>query len=149
MKIEIIPVVVRELTTYKYLPFKWCCEEAANSSIVKLTDKDIEGDDAAPKVCISEKRTVDDWGDVFNMEWNHPIRYCPYCGEKIEIWESAPKYVSNDLARLLILRGDLREKIEKLDDPEDIIELSKNIQKVEEKIDDIYEFSEYNSEIYG
>ena len=93
MKIELIKLKFNDTHSYKYKPFKYCCEEIQKNKTIVFTGEDIndiggeyEDDDISiPQFCTSYTETVGSWGDEWEQTDNYPIQFCPHCGEKIEI----------------------------------------------------------------
>lgn len=89
MKIDLVKIKLSQCDKYKYKPIKWCCDEIKNNPMTLFTKDDlvrIEGWDYQkhPQMCLNFDYVVD-YEDNYEITKNYPIKYCPWCGEKIDI----------------------------------------------------------------
>lgn len=93
MKIDLIRLKFNGMTSYKYKPFKYCCDEIKNNKCIEFTNEDVvepvgDVDDNGyyiPQFCTIDTKIIGSWDDEFEQTDNYPIQFCPHCGEKIEI----------------------------------------------------------------
>lgn len=96
MNINLVKIKIHDNTTsYKYCSYDFCCEELkevleseyeedryitfTNENVIDNTDREYE----YPSICIGVL-TTDEFGESDSYN-NYPIKYCPFCGEKIKI----------------------------------------------------------------
>lgn len=154
MKIELIKLKFNDTRSYKYKPFKHCCDEIKNDKVIIFTDKDITGeyeDDGVcvPQFCTSYTETVGSWGDEFENTDNYPIQFCPHCGEKIEISVVDEIDVSEKYNELSKQREELWEKCQRTDSKKEECELIEQVRKLDDQINDFYCLNELEGEYYG
>ena len=84
MKVELVKIKFEKSHSYKYKPYKECCEEFKNNPCFELTCEDIIGGspNSEPRFCVQDIE-VDDTD--FTYYDNYPINFCPHCGKPIEI----------------------------------------------------------------
>lgn len=96
MKIELIRYNVDGTHSYHHKPLSYCCEKLKKNPAIhfaedfteygEYTDRNEDDEDGyLPALCIWQNETTYDWEDTWENEYNYPIHYCPFCGEKIEI----------------------------------------------------------------
>ena len=157
MKIELIRLIFDNGHSYKYKPFKCCCEEIDRNECIELTDEDMvtssfvkedEGIDGcfSPKLCISHTKTIPYYEDEFEITNNYPIRFCPYCGEKVDIKVVAEIDVSDKYNELSKRRNELWDKCRRTDSKKEDYELREQVGKLDKQIKDFYELNEWNGE---
>lgn len=86
MEVRLIKLIYKkdDIHEYKYKPLEYCCEELKNNDHIIITYGD-SADENIPQFCITYTETEEEWGEVNEYTYNSPIRYCPYCGRKIDI----------------------------------------------------------------
>lgn len=158
MKIELVKLKFNDTHSYKYKPFKYCCETMQNNKSIVFTDEDLmfddkselvginHGDDVIPQFCTSHIETFDSYGDEFEFTYNYPIKFCPHCGKKIEIKVVDEIDVSEEYQELSQRRKELADRHQKTDSKKDCLELIKQIQDIYSKINYFYYFDEWNGE---
>lgn len=147
MKIELIELKFDGYVAYKYKPFEYCCREMEENSCILFTNEDIVnlsdlGDDS-PRFCTSMTRRFEDWDDEWEQDENYAIRFCPHCGEKIEISVAEELDVSGKF-------NELSEKCKKLWDESRRTDSRRKARKLENeavelgrKIDGFYILNEW------
>ena len=113
MRIEVVKVKFDDEYSYKYLPFKYCCEKLKHNPNISLnteyeTQQDFctncefqdkfgeeceickaitasKYDDNFPSFKMCRTEIIHDWEDEFEQTYYLSIEFCPHCGEKIEI----------------------------------------------------------------
>lgn len=158
MKIELIKLKFNDTCSYKYKPFKYCREAIQNDKVIVFTDEDLvcndtfglvirdSDDNIVPRFCTSYSETFNSWGDEWEQTNNYPIRFCPHCGEKIEISivnEIDVSYTYNELSKF---RQELCEKCRKTDSKKEEYKLREQIRKLDDQINDFYELGEWKGE---
>lgn len=83
MKIDLVKINLGDFYKYKFKSYKHCCDDIFNNPCIDFTNYNLteETPDNEPRYCLSNIETSDDeaWCD------NYPIKFCPHCGEPIEI----------------------------------------------------------------
>ena len=150
--------------SYHYKPIDWCCRKLQKSDfftitnehlvspiwhldqelIDELSDEDWDKveemeEDMSPKFCLT-RETVD--YDGFSLFSNFPIRYCPFCGERIDFRVAVVKNVRMKVNELQKNIDDLREKQKKTDSRKKYTEYGNQIDKYYAELHGIYEVIE-------
>lgn len=83
MKIDLVKINLGNSYKYKFKSYKPCCDDILDNPCIDFTNYNLtrETSDNEPRYCLSNIDTSDDaaWCD------NYPIKFCPHCGEPIEI----------------------------------------------------------------
>lgn len=153
MKIELIKLKFNDTCKYKYKPFTYCCDEIQNDKAIVFTDEDINDIDgeyeddgvSVPQFCTSYTE-ITSYEDEWEQTDNYPIRFCPHCGEKIEISVVDEIDVSGEYEELTKQRKELWEKCRKTDSKKEEFELTKQVRELDKQINDFYELSEWKGE---
>ena len=89
MKIELIRLKFNDTHSYKYKPFKYCCDEIQSDKAIVFTGEDlVHSDDCwdderyIPRFCTSHTEVITSYEDEWEQTDNYPIQFCPHCGEK-------------------------------------------------------------------
>lgn len=150
MKIDLVKIKLSQCNKYKYKPIKWCCDEMKNNPMTLFTNDDltrIEGWDyqGHPQMCLNFDY-VEDYEDDYEIIKNYPIKYCPWCGEKIDInvvdelgMISRERKIFNELEKL-------HEKRNKSDSISERTRLSKKEELLRDEIDKMYDLDEWTGE---
>lgn len=147
MKIELIRLKFDDTHSYKYKPFKYCCDEIQKDKTIVFTGEDINyicgeyEDDGVcvPQFCTSYTETVGSWGDELEQTDNYPIQFCPHCGEKIEISVVEEIDVSDKYNKLSKRREELWKGCQRTDSKKKEFELREQIGKLDKQINGFYE----------
>lgn len=150
MKIELIRLKFNNTNSYKYKPFKHCCDKIQNDKAVIFTGEDIndidrEYDDDGiyiPQFCTSYTEIFNTWGDEYEQTDNYPIQFCPHCGEKIEIEVVDEIDISEKYDELTKLREELWKKCQRTDSKKKESELREQLRKLDDQINNFYELGE-------
>lgn len=154
MKIDLIKLKFNDTHSYKYKPFTYCCDEIQNDKAIVFTDEDIndiggeykdEGI-SIPHFCTSHTEVVTSYEDEWEQTDNYPIRFCPHCGEKIEIEVVDEIDISEKYNELSKQREDLCKKCRRTDSKKEDSELREQVRKLDDQIDDFYELGEWEGE---
>lgn len=154
MKIELIKLKFNNTCSYKYKPFTYCCDEIQNDKAIVFTDEDINDIDGEyeddgffiPQFCASYTEIITSYEDEWEQTNNYPIRFCPHCGEKIEISVVDEINVSGEYEELTKQREELWMKCQKTDSKKKEFELTKQVRELDKQINDFYELSEWKGE---
>ena len=158
MKIELIKLKFNSTCTYKYKPFKYCCEAIQNNKNIIFTGEDLVCDDEfglvvrdydenlIPQFCTSYIETFNSWGDEFENTYNYPIQFCPHCGEKIEIEVVDEIDVYEEYNQLSKQRDELWKKCQKTDSKKKENELREQVRDLDDRINGLYTLSEWSGE---
>ena len=155
MKIELIKLKFNDTHSYKYKPFKNCCDEIQNDKAIVFTNEDLSPlkyiDDgiSIPHFCTSHIEVITSYEDEWEQTYNYPIRFCPHCGEKIEISVVDEIDVSDKYEELTKQRDELWKKCQKTDSKKEEHELRKQVRKLDDQINDFYELGEWKGDYYG
>lgn len=144
--------------SYKYKPFKHCCDEIQNDKAIVFTGEDLvcndtfglvvrdSDDNIIPQFCTSHTETFNSCGDEYEQTDNYPIKFCPHCGEKIEISIVDEIDVSDKYNELSKQREELWKKCQKTDSKKKEAELREQVEKLDEQIDSFYWLDEWKGE---
>ena len=154
MKIELIRLKFDDTHSYKYKPFKYCCDEIQNDKTIVFIGENINDiggeyeDDCIyiPQFCTSYTETVGSWEDEWEQTDNYPIQFCPHCGEKIEISVVEEIDASDEYNGLTKKRKELWEKCQRTDSKKKESELRNQVRKLDDQINDFYELGEWKGE---
>ena len=153
MKIELIKLKFNDAHSYKYKPFKHCCDEIKNDKAIVFTGEDlVYSDDCCgderyiPRFCTSYTEVITSYEDEWEQTDNYPIQFCPHCGEKIEIEVVDEIDVSEKYNELSKQRKELWKKYQKTDSKKKAHELREQVRKLDDQINDLYKLGEWNGE---
>lgn len=151
MKIDLVKIKLSQSDKYKYKPIKWCCNEMRNNPVTLFTNDDlmrIEDWDYQehPQMCLNYDYVVQDYEDDYEMTENYPIKYCPWCGEKIEINVVDKLDMVTREHEIMDKFEKLREKINKSDSISERIRLSRKEESLRKEIDKMYELDKWTGE---
>lgn len=158
MKIELIKLKFNDTYSYKYKPFKHCCEAIHNNNSIIFTDEDFVyndelginnsdyDDNPIPQFCTSYTETFNSWGDEFENVYNYPIQFCPHCGKKIEIKVVNEIDTSEEYEELTNQRNELWKKCQNTDSKKEENELREQVRCLDDRINGFYVLSEWNGE---
>lgn len=152
IKIELIKLKFDGSVSYKYKPFKYCCEAITKNRTIEFTEEsstydfyDTYDDDniTLPHFASWLSETVKDWEDEWENEYYYPIKFCPHCGEPIEIVVISEEDRTEEYLELKKQRDDLWKKCRRTDSKKKENELRKQVQELDGKIEWFYALSEY------
>ena len=151
MKIELIKLKFNDTRSYKYKPFKHCCDKIQNDKAIVFTSEDIDREYKAdgisiPQFCTSHTEIITSYEDEWEQIDNYPIQFCPHCGEKIEISVVDEIYVSEKYNELTKQRKELWKKCQRTDSKKKESELREQVRKLDNQINDFYELGEWKGE---
>ena len=154
MKIELIRLKFDNIHSYKYKPFKYCCDEIQNDKAIVFTNEDINDiggeykDEGIfiPHFCTSHTEVITSYEDEWEQTDNYPIRFCPHCGKKIEISVVDEIDVSDKYEELTKQRDELWKRCQRTDSKKKESELRNYVKKLDDQIDDFYGLDEWKGE---
>lgn len=156
MNIELVKIHFKEkqvgrVSTYKYLPFKYCCDKLKNFEHIEFcaeldgidsNDGIDDEDNVIPRFAfyVEEPQAweEDTWPTYYKID------YCPFCGEKINI------KVTNDIDKSALYEKynkeyhDFRDKAAKTDSVKEKKELEAKEREALRKVDNLWKFGEYH-----
>lgn len=146
MKLKAKKIKINGQVAYKYFKPKYCCAMLQTNPIVEIVDEhpnnylcclecknennncadcsyDILNDSTFGLFLTEEKKTTD-WEDTYY----YPIKYCPFCGEKIEVevLESIDK--TKEVEKINSMIEELRKKVNSCDSKKKCASLNKEIK---------------------
>ena len=149
MKIELIRLKFNDTHSYKYKPFKYCCDEIHQNDCIIFTNKDlsplkhIDDDNFIPQFCTSHTEVITSYEDEWEQTDNYPIQFCPHCGKKIEISVVDEIDVSDKYNELSKQRKELWKKCQRTDSKKEEFELRNQVKKLDDQINDFYELGKW------
>lgn len=155
MNIDLIKIHLKdkdfgEISTYKYLPFEYCCEKLKNFEHVSLedevysinlNDEEDENENIIPRFFFhceeSQPWEENTWSTYYKID------YCPFCGEKINV-----SVVDNiDRSELYTKLQNYFDALKNAAEETDSVKTKKRIEKemidIHRKINNMREFGEY------
>ena len=152
MKIELIKLKFNDTHSYKYKPFKYCCDEIQNNKAIVFTNEDlsplkyIDEGISIPHFCTSHTEVITSYEDEWEQTDNYPIQFCPHCGEMIEISVVDEIDVSDKYEELTKQRDELWKRCQRTDSKKKESELRNHVKKLDDQIDDFYGLDEWKGE---
>ena len=153
MKIELIKLKFNDTCSYKYKPFQYCCDEIHQNNCIVFTNEDLsplkyidEGGNFIPQFCTSHTEIITSYEDEWEQTDNYPIRFCPHCGEDIEISIVEEIDVSDKYNDLSKQRGELWKKCQRTDSKKKEAELREQVRELDKQIDSFYWLDEWKGE---
>jgi hypothetical protein len=154
MNIKLIKINFKGTFAYNYLPFEYCCNEIRENESIEFTDRNfeytIDGSDELypiPQFCINHNYIEGTYMDTWLETTNYPIRYCPHCGEKIEVEVVDEVDLSSKYLEVENKRESLIKAANKTDSKKRDKELTEQIRELDQKINWFYQLSEWGDEI--
>ena len=150
MKVEIIKQNLGDECSYKYKPMSFCCHELARSPVIELVAGEYDVTKnyiLEPRFCIADYDEWTEWEEDFKQDNYYPIKFCPFCGEKIETEIIREEDVSDEYARLERERDILCKGARVTDSKSKEEDLRKKVREMDEKIAYYNEFREYKEEV--
>ena len=148
MKVELVKIKFGKEFSYKYKPYKTCCESFKNNPCIVFTCDDIvDGSpNDEPRFCMQDIE-VDDTDDTdFTFYDNYPISFCPHCGKPIEIEVTKTIDFSECFNALAKKERDTLERLRNTDSIKEYDKLLVQKKDLDEKINAISELCEYREE---
>lgn len=155
MKIELMKVTFNNTYLYKYKPFEYCCDDFKDNDSIIFTDENfIDFDEvycdknykSIPQFCTTKTIEESSFDEVWDVIDNYPIRYCPHCGEKIEISIADEIDLSSEYSELKSTRKSAFCEANETDSKKKEAELREKVRKLDKRINWFWQVSEYNGE---
>lgn len=150
MKVEIIKQNLGDEVSYKYKPMSFCCHELARNPVIELVAGEYDVTEnyiSEPQFCIADYDEWIEWEEDFKQDNYYPIKFCPFCGEKIETEIIREEDVSDEYARLERERDIFCKGARVTDSKSKEEDLRKKVREMDEKIAYYNEFREYKEEV--
>lgn len=150
MKIELIKLRFNQTFSYKYKSFTYCCNALKNNPCILFTDEDVmsdpsysisDQDNSLPRFCMTRTLSFRDWEDEWKETENIPIRFCPHCGEEIQIHVSEEQDLSRKYQELSKERAKLWKQCQKTDSKKKEAQLQDQVHELDRKINQYLELS--------
>ena len=109
MKIDLVKINLGDSYKYKFKRYEPCCDDILDNLCINFTNYNLteETPDNEPRYCLASTNSYDDvaWED------NYPIKFCPHCGEPIEIKTVEVIDCSEKFSALVKKREELLKRI--------------------------------------
>lgn len=156
MRIELIRLKFNDTYSYKYKPFKYCCDEIQNNECIEFTNENLTNFNVdydkeygfIPQLCTSHTEVITSYEDEWEQTDNYPIQFCPHCGKKIEISVVEEINVSDKYNELSKQRNELWKKCQRTDSKKKESELREQVRKLDKQIDSFYWLDEWKEDVY-
>lgn len=150
MKIELIRQRFNDTRSYKYKPISWCCDKIKENPCIVFsdevyTDDDIDDECTFPTFALWYSEVIKDWDDEYEQDTYYKIKYCPFCGEKIEISVVGEEDVDDYYKILSKQREELWKKYNNTDSKKKAQELYDQVHELDNQIDWLYQLLEYRN----
>lgn len=99
-------------------------------------------DNSLPRFCMPRTRSFRDWEDEWEETENIPIRFCPHCGEEIQIHVSEEQDLSGKYQELSKERAELWKQCQKTDSKKKEAQLQDQVHELDRKINQYWELSD-------
>ena len=157
MKIDLVKINLGDYYKYKFKKYEPCCDNILDNPCIDFTNYNLteETQDNEPRYCLTSFDSNDD------VAWceNYPIKFCPHCGEPIEIKTVEVIDCSEKFSALAKKREELLERIRELRNSSksentsdnnsqnmSMEKLHEELQRVNKKISYIHALTIYNEE---
>lgn len=136
MKVEFIKRTFDNCTGWKVANLEWCCDKLRDNPIIELTTESIESyySDSPPVMGICETEFITDWDDEYEQDTWHAIKYCPFCGEPIDIKVIHEEDVTDIYMSLTKQREELNKKRRNCDSIKRRCVLDEQIRELDDEI---------------
>lgn len=140
--------------SYKYFPFEYCCERLKHCPVISfgtecntvvdedgyLTEIDVE----LPHFSISWDEPIPYENDTWS--YYSKITHCPFCGASINVNVIKEEDKTVEYTKSNSLRDELNIRRRETDSKKEHEELDRKIRKLDEEINEMWNFEEYKSE---
>lgn len=112
MKVELVKINLGDFCKYKFKRYEPCCDDILDDPCISFTYCNLieETQDNEPRYCLT---STDSYGDVALGD-NYPIKFCPHCGEPIEIKTVEVIDCSEKFSALVKKREELLKRMQEL-----------------------------------
>lgn len=149
MKVELVKLIFDENRSYKYKPMSFCCDKLKDNPIIELIDAYQYEDDTSddiPKMCLDYHYEWSDWGEDMEDDRYYPLKFCPFCGEKIDIEVVGEEDHTERYKKLESERKDFWSEVMATDSKSQEECLRRKVKELDRKIDYYYDLREYIEE---
>lgn len=145
MRVELIKIKIDRDYSYKYKPYKECCEEFKNNPCIEFTCDDIIGGspNSEPRFCMQD---IEVDGNDFTYYDNYPINFCPHCGKPIEIEVIENIDFTKGYSSLAKELSKTKKKLYSTDSIKEFNRLKMQLEELRRKIDTVCDLGEYHEE---
>lgn len=137
MKVELVKINLGDFCKYKFKRYEPCCDDILDDPCISFTYCNLieETQDNEPRYCLSNIETSDDeaWCD------NYQIKFCPHCGEPIEIKTVKVIDCSEKFPVLVKKRRGLLERIRAFRNSSKSGNTSNDNKHSEKSLDELYD----------
>jgi hypothetical protein len=146
MKIKLVKQRFRDQNGFKIVQKDYCCDRLKKSPVINLYDEYMEvEDDDTPHMAITEYS----WEDEYETVYFHPIRLCPFCGEKIDISIVDEEDVTEQYNKLVNERTQINQKTQTTDSKKKTEILKRKLKELDKEIDRFYRLDWYKDTTGG
>ena len=140
MKIEVSKWIFGGTCSYKIKSLTKCCDEIINSNVITLAYDYENDDDSDYSVKLRENHTEYDSYDHSYDDYTtyESIKYCPFCGEKINIKIVEVIDKNDEYLELTQTRDELWDKYKKTDSIKKANKLQLEVRELDRKINEIH-----------
>lgn len=152
MRIELVKQKFNGSRGYKYKPFQYCCNKLRDSTVINLseecTEDEIYDDEYRniPQITIHESEMVYSYGDEWQQDYYYPIKFCPFCGEPIEVEVVSTEDKTEYYNRIGEERGNVWKMCQETDSKAEEQILLKRRNELDNLMERLYELGEYKEE---
>lgn len=139
MKIQVEKWIFDGERSYKIIQAEKCCDKILNSQVVVLNDEYENGDDTDYSVKLQKYEHYWDYEDEIEDYTYEPIKYCPFCGEEIEIEIVNTVDKNEEYPELKNKRKELWDKYKNTDSIKELQSLKPIINSLDKEINEMYE----------
>lgn len=152
MQIELVKQIFDGHRGYKYKAFQYCCNKLRDSTVIEFSDECPSESDMGyednhiPQMMIRESEMVYNYGDEWQQDDYYPIRFCPFCGEPIEVRVVSTEDKTEYYNRLNQERANVSERCQETDSKAEEQVLLKRRNELDDLMEELYELGEYKVE---
>ena len=148
MKIELIRHIFDNDVGYKYKSFEYCCKKLKDNPVIDfvceyMVDEHMVND-LFPYVSLCHSEDYMEYGEEYHTDNYYRIKYCPFCGEIIEIFVVEETDLSDIYINLQKQRVEMWKKHNKTDSIKEKSELREIVHKLDNKLDWFYQLHEWD-----
>lgn len=136
MKIDLVKINLGDYYKYKFKKYEPCCDDILDNPCIDFTNYNLteETQDNEPRYCLTSFDSNDD------VAWceNYPIKFCPHCGEPIEIKTVKVIDCSEKFPVLVKKRRELLERIRAFRNSSKSDNTSNDNKHLEKSLEELY-----------
>lgn len=154
MTIDVVEWILNENSspTYKYYPFKYCCEKLKRSECVIFNDEVIFDQDGQysedPDVSFKLVKNNPCYNDDEFIDFStwEKIKFCPFCGEEIKINKVGTVNKSSEYNTIYDRRNNLWKKYMKTDSKKRASDLNHEVRELDKQLNEMCIFGKYKTD---